>query len=78
MEQTVRGNQPETNRPAQNKIPAELSRRYDVLIKPQSTDLVVPIRNVKAEYIGKLINLKVRSLPMHAIHGLIFDAFTGV
>ena len=33
MEQEIRGDDTSLNRPANNKIPVELSRRYDVFIK---------------------------------------------
>jgi len=58
MEQVVRGDEPDANRASNNKIPLELSRRFQVYVAPQSTDKVVPIRDVKAEYIGKLIKMK--------------------
>jgi len=58
MEQAVRGDEPDLNRRPNNKIPPELSRRYDVFIRPRSADAAISIRDIKAEYIGKLINIK--------------------
>lgn len=58
MEQLVRGEEADITRKTNNKIPPELGRRFDVLMKPQSSDKVIPVRSIKAEYIGKLISLK--------------------
>jgi hypothetical protein len=65
MEAQVRGNQPgssSSSRPAANIIPPILNRRFEVWYKPSSSAKVVPIRDIKASYIGKLISLKVREI----------------
>lgn len=58
MEANIRGDQPDINRRPGNLIPAALLRRFEVLVRPQSSDKIVPLRDVKAEYIGHLINVK--------------------
>jgi len=58
MEQEIRGDDASLNRPANNKIPVELSRRYDVFIKARSENGATAIRDVKADLIGKLISIK--------------------
>jgi len=63
MESQVRGNQQGAARPAANLIPPILNRRFEVWYKPSSAAKVVPIRDIKACYIGKLISLKVRLTP---------------
>ena len=59
METNLRGDEPDINRKLNNQIPAALLRRFEVLIKPQTSDKVIPVREVMAEHIGSLINLKV-------------------
>uniref|UniRef100_A0A0N4Z982 DNA replication licensing factor MCM7 n=1 Tax=Parastrongyloides trichosuri TaxID=131310 RepID=A0A0N4Z982_PARTI len=39
------------------KFPKELLRRYELVIKSLSTDVIIPIRNVRAEYVGKLVTV---------------------
>ncbi len=63
MEAQIRGNQPGTARPTANTIPPVLNRRFEVWFKPSSAAKVVPIRDIKAAYIGKLISLKVKVAP---------------
>lgn len=61
MEAQVRGNQQggaAAARPTANLIPPILNRRFEVWYKPSSAAKVVPIRDIKASYIGKLISLK--------------------
>ena len=60
--QTVRGEEPDLTRASNNRIPAQLTRRYDVLFNCQSSEKAIAIRDIKAEYVGKLINMKVVSL----------------
>jgi len=57
-ETNLRGDEPDVNRKLNNQIPAALLRRFEVLMKPQSSDNVIPVREVMAEHIGSLINLK--------------------
>ena len=57
--QTVRGEEPDLTRASNNRIPAQLTRRYDVLFNCQSSEKAIAIRDIKAEYVGKLINMKV-------------------
>ena len=45
-------------RAAHNNFPAELMRRFEVYFKTQASDKVLPIREVKAGQIGKLISIK--------------------
>ncbi|XP_023319814.1 DNA replication licensing factor mcm7 [Eurytemora carolleeae] len=58
MTANIRGEEPAHTRGGNNDIPPSLLRRFEVLIKPQSSDKVVHIRDIKAEYIGKLVTLK--------------------
>jgi len=58
VEANLRGDQEDVNRRVNNQIPAVLLRRFEVLVKPQSSDKVIPVREIKAEHIGSLINLK--------------------
>ena len=44
--------------PVRNSFPPELMRRYEVYFKSQSNEKVIPIRDVKATQIGKLVNIK--------------------
>ena len=39
-------------------VPPELMRRYEVYFKSQNNDKVVPIRDVKATHVGKLVNVR--------------------
>ena len=59
MTSSIRGDEPDHNRGGNNDIPPALLRRFEVLIKPQSSDKVGLIRDIKAEYIGKLVTMKV-------------------
>jgi len=58
VETNLRGDEPDINRKLNNQIPAALLRRFEVLMKPQTSDQVIPVREVMAEHIGSLINLK--------------------
>jgi len=44
--------------PPRNSFPPELMRRFEVYFKVRTDDKIVPIRDVKATCIGKLINVK--------------------
>ena len=69
MEAQVRGNQPgSSSRPAANIIPPILNRRFEVWYRPSSAAKTVPIRDIKAAYIGKLISLKVKQEPQPQLH----------
>ena len=46
------------NRPANNAFPPELMRRYEVNFKTGSDAKPIPIRDVKADSIGKLVNIR--------------------
>lgn len=48
----------EAARPANNTTPPELMRRYEVFFKNMTSSKTTPIREVKAECIGKLVNIK--------------------
>jgi DNA replication licensing factor MCM7 len=56
MEQRMR--QPNEQRDARNKFPPELLRRYEVYFKDMSTNKTAPIREVKAEHVGKLVTVR--------------------
>ena len=43
---------------SRNQFPPELMRRYEVYFKSQSSDKIIPIRDVKADYVGKLVNVR--------------------
>ncbi|XP_023933970.1 DNA replication licensing factor Mcm7 [Bicyclus anynana] len=45
-------------RDPRNRYPAELIRRFEVYFKDMSTSKSVPIREVKAEHIGKLVTVR--------------------
>uniref|UniRef100_A0A1B6CHG2 DNA replication licensing factor MCM7 n=1 Tax=Clastoptera arizonana TaxID=38151 RepID=A0A1B6CHG2_9HEMI len=53
-----RNRQPGEHRDSQNKYPSELMRRFEIYFNDLSTRKSVPIREVKAEYIGKLVTVK--------------------
>jgi len=46
------------NPDARNTFPPELMRRYEVYFKAQENDKVIPIRDVKAGQVGKLVNIR--------------------
>ncbi|KAH3805105.1 DNA replication licensing factor mcm7-like [Dreissena polymorpha] len=48
----------EVTRDPRNKYPAELMRRFEVYFKARSNEKHVAIREVKADCIGKLVNVK--------------------
>jgi len=52
------GANPGAAQPVRNTFPPELMRRYEVYFKSQSNEKVIPIRDVKANQIGKLVNIK--------------------
>ena len=54
----ARTRNPGENRPANNAFPPELMRRYEVNFKTGSDAKPIPIREVKADNIGKLINIR--------------------
>nr|CAD7446228.1 unnamed protein product [Timema bartmani] len=56
MEQRLR--HPGELRNPQNKYPPELMRRFEVYFKDQSSRKAVPIREVKADHIGKLVTVR--------------------
>ncbi|XP_069689664.1 DNA replication licensing factor Mcm7 isoform X2 [Periplaneta americana] len=56
MEQRLR--QPGEQRDPRNKYPTELMRRFEIYFKDQSLNKPVPIRDVKAEHIGKLVTVR--------------------
>ena len=57
--QTVRGEEPDLTRANNNKIPPQLTRRFDVTFNSLSSEKAIAIRDIKAEYVGKLITMKV-------------------
>nr|UPN66600.1 DNA replication licensing factor MCM7 [Colaphellus bowringi] len=56
MENRIR--QPNEHRDARNKFPPELMRRYEIYFQDFSAKKTVPIREVKAEHIGKLVTVR--------------------
>merc|ERR1711962_1453854 len=52
------GRNPGENRPAQNAFPPELMRRFEVNFKLNSDIKPLAIRDVKADQIGKLVNIR--------------------
>ncbi|XP_049822824.1 DNA replication licensing factor Mcm7 [Aethina tumida] len=56
MEQRLR--QTNEQRDPRNKFPQELMRRFEIYFKDMSTSKTVPIREVKAEHIGKLVTVR--------------------
>ncbi|KAG1688663.1 DNA replication licensing factor mcm7 [Nymphon striatum] len=56
MEQ--QNHQPGENRDPKNKYPSELMRRFELYFKALSTTKSEAIRNIKAEHIGKLVQVK--------------------
>ncbi|KAJ3653658.1 hypothetical protein Zmor_012897 [Zophobas morio] len=56
MEQRLR--QPNEQRDARNKFPPELLRRYEIYFKDMSANKTVPIREVKAEHVGRLVTVR--------------------
>ncbi|KAL3282490.1 hypothetical protein HHI36_005673 [Cryptolaemus montrouzieri] len=56
MEQRLR--RPNEHKDSKNKFPPELMRRYEVYFKDSSLCKILPIREVKAENIGKLVTVR--------------------
>ena len=54
----ARTRNPGENRPSQNAFPPELMRRFEVYFKLNSDIKALPIRDVKASQIGKLVNVR--------------------
>ncbi len=54
----ARTRNPGENRPSQNAFPPELMRRFEINFKANSDIKPLAIRNVKAEQIGKLVNVR--------------------
>lgn len=57
-EAIIRGTEPDLARRSENQIPAALRRRFEVLVKPQTDEQIIPIREIKADCIGHLISMK--------------------
>lgn len=53
-----RNRAPGEQRDPHNKYPPELMRRYEVYFKDQSLTKPTPIRDVKAEHVGKLVTVR--------------------
>nr|XP_018897771.1 PREDICTED: DNA replication licensing factor Mcm7 [Bemisia tabaci] len=56
MEQQTR--RPGEQRPAANNYPPELIRRYEIYFKDMTINKILPIRDVKAVNIGKLVSIR--------------------
>ena len=50
--------QGQQNPQARNTFPPELMRRFEVYFKSQTNDKIIPIRDVKATHVGKLVNIR--------------------
>lgn len=61
MEQRTR--QPNEQRDSRNRFPPELMKRYEIYFKDLSVRKHLPIREVKADQLGKLVT--VRGAKMH-------------
>ena len=55
---------------ASANLPAELVRRYDVVVKPSAKQRSLRLREVSADHIGRLVVLQVSSHPTQAQHHL--------
>ena len=42
-----------------DNMPAELTRRYEVVIKPQSKQKALKLREINADHIGRLVTVQV-------------------
>ncbi|KAG8231596.1 hypothetical protein J437_LFUL012288 [Ladona fulva] len=56
LEQRLR--QPGEQRDPRNRYPPELMRRFEVYFKDMSSSKSIPIRDVKAQHIGKLVTVR--------------------
>ena len=52
------GAAPGLQQPEGKTLPAELMRRYEVYFKAPSAEKILPIREVKAQKIGKLVSIR--------------------
>ena len=52
------GAAPGLQQPAGKTLPPELMRRYEVYFKAASAEKILPIREVKAQKIGKLVSIR--------------------
>jgi len=50
--------QGQQNPAARNTFPPELMRRYEVYFKSQTNDKIIPVRDVKAAHVGKLVSIR--------------------
>ena len=46
-----------------NRLPPELMRRYEVLVRPRQKHKAIKLRDVSAAHIGKLVRVQARLLP---------------
>lgn len=44
-----------------NRLPAELMRRYEVVVVPRAKHAPIALRDVSAAHIGKLVRVQARS-----------------
>lgn len=59
MEERLRGAQPNQGaHNPQNKFPPELMRRFEIFLKNKSAEKSIPIRQIKAEHVGKLVTVR--------------------
>ncbi|KAK9503512.1 hypothetical protein O3M35_010055 [Rhynocoris fuscipes] len=56
MENRIR--QPDEHRDSMNKYPPELMKRFEIYFKPTNITKPIPIRDVKASCIGKLVTIR--------------------
>lgn len=46
-----------------NRLPPELMRRYEVVVRPRQKHKAIKLRDVSAAHIGKLVRVQARPLP---------------
>ncbi|GAB0089915.1 DNA replication licensing factor MCM7 [Sergentomyia squamirostris] len=49
---------PQDHRDGRNQFPPELMRRFEIYFKAPSTSVAIPIRDVKAKQVGKLVTVR--------------------
>lgn len=59
MEERLRGQQNNqgTHNP-QNKFPPELMRRFEIYLRNKSSAKSIPIREIKASHVGRLVTVR--------------------
>ena len=55
-----------------NRLPPELMRRYEVVVRPRQKHKAIKLRDVSAAHIGKLVRVQAR--PLHLRTSLTFTS----